>query len=271
MADTERPDLAALTVELLSAFVANNSVQSGDLAELIRTTHAALAIINAPPSADPAKPEFQPAVSVRKSLGSRDHILSLIDGKPYKTLKRHLAGHGLTPAEYRARYSLPADYPMTAPAYSEHRRAVANTRGFGRKRPVKAAVPVPIALKSAESPVEAVRQTGPDTTAATVSVSASKSKAAVVSPVKKKSVKPRAAGVEKASDAKSSAPSDAGSEAQTADAPVKPAKKAAVKSRRVPGAKAAAVAPAVKDTSPKTERAPRGKRSKTSADIGTVN
>ena len=65
-----------------------------------------------------------PAISVRKSLASADFILSLIDGKPYKTLKRHLAQHGLTPEQYRERYKLPKSYPMVAPAYSEARRAV---------------------------------------------------------------------------------------------------------------------------------------------------
>jgi predicted transcriptional regulator len=58
----------------------------------------------------------------------------MIDGKPYKTLKRHLSGHGLTPEGYRARYNLPASYPMVAPAYSERRREVAMKLGLGHKR-----------------------------------------------------------------------------------------------------------------------------------------
>lgn len=84
------------------------------------------------PTAD-EQPEFIPAVTVRKSLASKDHIISLIDGKPYKTLTRHLSTHGLTPAEYRARYNLKPDYPMTAPSYSEQRRAMAKKIGLGRK------------------------------------------------------------------------------------------------------------------------------------------
>jgi predicted transcriptional regulator len=72
-------------------------------------------------------------VSVRKSLASPDHIISMIDGKPYKTLRRHLAGHGLTPEQYRERYKLKADYPMVAAAYSESRRAMAKKIGLGRK------------------------------------------------------------------------------------------------------------------------------------------
>src|SRR6185369_9006468 len=80
----------------------------------------------------PAKQSHEPAVTVRKSLASREHILSLIDGKPYLTLKRHLGGHGLTPAQYRERYNLKPDYPMVAPAYAEKRRAIAKTIGLGR-------------------------------------------------------------------------------------------------------------------------------------------
>ena len=51
-------------------------------------------------------------MTARKSLASKDHIISMIDGKPYKTLRRHLSGHGLTPEQYRERYNLKPDYPM---------------------------------------------------------------------------------------------------------------------------------------------------------------
>jgi predicted transcriptional regulator len=132
MAETEQPDLTALTVQLLSAYVLNNTVPSEALAGLIETTRSALG--GGVTKEVASTPEFVAAVTVRKSLGSRDHLLSMIDGKPYKTLKRHLAGHGLTPEEYRARYNLPRDYPMVAPGYSEHRRDVAKKLGLGRKR-----------------------------------------------------------------------------------------------------------------------------------------
>jgi predicted transcriptional regulator len=128
MADADQSNLTMLTVDLLSAYVANNSVQHGDLSELIKSTHAALKSIDAPEEPAPVEPEHKPAVGIRKSLGSRTHILSMIDGKPYQTLKRHLSKHGLTPQEYRERYSLPRDYPMVAPAYSESRRAIAERR-----------------------------------------------------------------------------------------------------------------------------------------------
>ncbi|MFB0873155.1 MULTISPECIES: MucR family transcriptional regulator [unclassified Sphingobium] len=133
MADNETADVTALTVQLLSAFVSNNTVSSESLADLIKSTRAALTDDVSPP-APPAEPEHVPAVSIRKSLASDEHIISLIDGKPYKTLKRHLASHGLNEKEYRERYGLPASYPMVAPAYSATRRAVAERLGLGRKR-----------------------------------------------------------------------------------------------------------------------------------------
>ncbi|WP_176599323.1 MucR family transcriptional regulator [Sphingobium sp. 15-1] len=140
MADNNSPDITALTVQLVSAFVSNNSVASDDLAGLIKSTRAALTNELNPVIAAPETPAYTPAVSVRKSVSSPDHILSLIDGKPYKTLKRHLAANGLTADEYRARYKLPKSYPMVAASYSDTRRAVAAKIGLGRK-PVTSAVP----------------------------------------------------------------------------------------------------------------------------------
>jgi predicted transcriptional regulator len=145
---TEMPnDLTALTVDLLSAFVANNNVRTDDLPALIASTHAALAGLSASdaaPEAETAVAGPAPAVSARKSLGSREHIISMIDGKPYKTLKRHLSGHGMSPEQYRERYGLPATYPMVAPAYSEARRETAKRLGLGRKPAAAAPAPEPV-------------------------------------------------------------------------------------------------------------------------------
>jgi predicted transcriptional regulator len=74
-----------------------------------------------------------PAVTARRSLSSPDQIISMIDGKAYKTLRRHLSTHGLTPEQYRERYKLKADYPMVAPTYSEARRSMAKSIGLGQK------------------------------------------------------------------------------------------------------------------------------------------
>ncbi|HKX36323.1 MAG TPA: MucR family transcriptional regulator [Rhizorhapis sp.] len=140
MAEDTSADITTLTVQLLSAFVSNNSVPSDSLADLIRTTRVALTADQAASPAEAQAATYTPAVSVRKSLSSPEHILSMIDGKPYKTLKRHLATHGLSPDEYRQRYNLPKSYPLVAPSYSEARRAVATRLGLGRKPTPGAAV-----------------------------------------------------------------------------------------------------------------------------------
>lgn len=142
MSETESAsDIAALTVQLLSAYLANNTIASEDLAGLIRSTRAALTEDAASPVSEPAAPTYTPAVSVRKSVASPDHIISLVDGKPYKTLKRHLATHGLTPAEYRERYGLPASYPMVAPSFAARRREIAEKIGLGGRRRAAASQP----------------------------------------------------------------------------------------------------------------------------------
>lgn len=135
---SEENNLVAMTIEVVASYVAHNNIRPDDLPEFIAKTHAAISGISReaePPTADapPAEAAFTPAVTVRKSLASPDHILSMIDGKPYKSLKRHLGRHGLTPAEYRARYGLKAEYPMVAPGYSAQRREVAQRLGLGRK------------------------------------------------------------------------------------------------------------------------------------------
>lgn len=133
MADIEQPDVTALTVQLLSAYLANNIVAHTDIAELVRTTKAALVGDNISTSVEVETAAHAPAVTARKSLAASGHILSLIDGKPYKTLKRHLSKHGLTPESYRERYNLPATYPMVAPDFAAERRAIAKKIGLGRR------------------------------------------------------------------------------------------------------------------------------------------
>jgi len=142
----EENNLVEMTIEIVASYVAHNNIRPEDVPDFIAKTHAAITGIAKEPEAPaepapPAEAEYTPAVTVRKSLASPDHILSMIDGKPYKTLKRHLGTHGLTPAEYRARYGLKADYPMVAPGYSEQRRDVAKRLGLGRKRQEPAPAP----------------------------------------------------------------------------------------------------------------------------------
>lgn len=122
--------LIALTSDIVAAHVNNNSVPLEDVPALIRNVYGALADLRVPAAADR---KLEPAVSVRSSVKT-DHIVCLEDGKKMKMLKRHLTtAHGLTPAEYRARWGLAADYPMVAPEYVERRRALAEQMGLGRK------------------------------------------------------------------------------------------------------------------------------------------
>lgn len=127
-----------LATELTIAWLSNPNTraQAEDIPAFLRSMHDAVSSLGeAPveqPEGEPAQ-THEPAVTVRKSLSSPDHIISLIDGKPYRTLRRHLSRHGLTPEQYRERYGLKADYPMVAPAYAETRRDLAKKIGLGRK------------------------------------------------------------------------------------------------------------------------------------------
>ncbi|PTQ11463.1 transcriptional regulator [Sphingomonas oleivorans] len=136
MEQDQNETLVSLTAEIVSSFVANNRISTNEVADLIRNTHDALGGLGR--TAEPDGPQHSPAVSVRASLKSKDHIVSLIDGKPYKMLKRHLQKHGLTPEQYRERFNLPANYPMVASAYAEARRDLARTIGLGRKAALQA-------------------------------------------------------------------------------------------------------------------------------------
>ena len=127
-----------LAAELTAAWLANPNTRTNadDVPAFLRSMHAAVAQLSGastPPTTEEPAQTYEPAVTVRKSLASPDHIISMIDGKPYKTLRRHLSSNGLTPEEYRARYNLKADYPMVAPTYSEARRTMAKSIGLGRK------------------------------------------------------------------------------------------------------------------------------------------
>jgi predicted transcriptional regulator len=155
MSDENASNAVELATELTIAWLGNqnNHVSADDVPAFLKMMHATIAQLAGGASGsgdvrDDAAPrqEFTAAVTVRKSLASKDHIISMIDGKPYRTLKRHLSGHGLTPAEYRARFNLKADYPMVAESYSEARRAMARRIGLGKKgRQAKvAAAPLPV-------------------------------------------------------------------------------------------------------------------------------
>jgi len=126
-----REFLATLTADIVSAHVSNNSVSPTDLPGLIHSVYNSLAGLGGAPAVVEEKPV--PAVSIRSSI-KPDYIVCLEDGKKLKMLKRHLMTHyNMTPDQYRARWNLPADYPMVAPNYAEKRRELAKKIGLGRK------------------------------------------------------------------------------------------------------------------------------------------
>ncbi|MDY6949614.1 MAG: MucR family transcriptional regulator [Pseudomonadota bacterium] len=130
--DAKNEMLITLTSDIVAAHVSNNSVAVSDLPLLIQNVHAALSGLDAPADAPEVKQE--PAVSVRASV-KPDYIVCLEDGKKLKMLKRHLMTHyQMTPEDYRAKWNLPADYPMVAPNYAEQRRSLAKKIGLGTSR-----------------------------------------------------------------------------------------------------------------------------------------
>jgi predicted transcriptional regulator len=136
--DLAQTDAVELATELTIAWLSNPNTRANpnEVPDFLRTMHEAVAGLSGnkqEAEQAPADEEHLPAVSVRKSLASRDHIISLVDGKPYKSLRRHLSKHGMTPDDYRKRYGLKADYPMVAPAYADRRREMAKKIGLGRK------------------------------------------------------------------------------------------------------------------------------------------
>ena len=123
--------LITLTSDIVAAHVSNNNVDVEEVPSLISKVYGALSGLGQPAIVEEKAPE--PAVSVRASV-KPDYIVCLEDGKKLKMLKRHLMTHyQMTPEDYRARWNLPADYPMVAPSYAEKRRDLAKKIGLGRK------------------------------------------------------------------------------------------------------------------------------------------
>jgi predicted transcriptional regulator len=122
-----------LTAQIVSAYVGNNTVPSGEIANLIGQVHAALRRVSGGQAAAPAEPA-KPAVPVKRSINS-EYIVCLEDGKKFKSLKRHLrTQYNITPEQYREKWGLSADYPMVAPAYAAARSQLAKQMGLGQQR-----------------------------------------------------------------------------------------------------------------------------------------
>ncbi len=123
--------LITLTSEIVAAHVSNNSVSANELSALISNVYSALSNLEGADAETENRPD--PVVSVRASV-KKDHIACLECGKKRKVLKRHLStGHGMTPDEYRQKWSLGPDYPMVAPNYAANRSDMAKKLGLGRK------------------------------------------------------------------------------------------------------------------------------------------
>jgi predicted transcriptional regulator len=120
----------AYATTIVSAYVRTNTLQTNELPDLFRSVHAALMGLSRRPDEVPELPK--PAVPVKKSI-YKDYLVCLEDGLKFKSLKRHLRSkYGMSPEEYRAKWALPADYPMVAPGYSEKRSKLAKKMGLGR-------------------------------------------------------------------------------------------------------------------------------------------
>ncbi|WP_454884295.1 MucR family transcriptional regulator [Sphingomonas oryzagri] len=148
-------DLIALTADIVSAHVSNNSVPAAEVAPLIQTVYAALEKATAP-AVEEARPE--PVVPVRASV-KHDYIVCLEDGKKLKMLKRYLrTNYAMSPEEYRTKWGLPRDYPMVAPAYAEQRKELAKKIGLGRKPAQLVAKAKPNAKPKVPSGTEALEK-----------------------------------------------------------------------------------------------------------------
>ncbi|HZA92901.1 MAG TPA: MucR family transcriptional regulator [Gemmatimonadales bacterium] len=145
-----------LAAEIVSAFVSNNSVPSAELPELIASVHSALAKVANGQTEKPAEAPVPP-VSIKKSI-TPDHLISLEDGRRYKSLKRHLKGRGLSPEQYREKWGLPRDYPMVAPNYAKQRSELAKALGLGQLRRNRAAGSEPAAqVETTPEPTKGAR------------------------------------------------------------------------------------------------------------------
>ena len=135
-------NLVELAADVVAAYVSNNAVSMAELPSLIAQVHKAL-VATATGSVEKPVEALTPAVSIKKSIHP-DYIVCLEDGKKFKSLKRHLrTKYDLSPEDYRAKWGLPADYPMVAPNYAAARSELAKSMGLGQQRRKTVAAPEP--------------------------------------------------------------------------------------------------------------------------------
>jgi predicted transcriptional regulator len=136
-------EMVALTGQITAAYLRGNELPAVDIASLIGIVYSSLLHLVQPVPLQQQEETWKPAVPIRKSV-TTEYIVCLEDGKKLKMLKRHLStAYAMTPDQYRAKWNLPADYPMVAPAYAEKRSDLARASGLGRRRAVPEPVPVP--------------------------------------------------------------------------------------------------------------------------------
>ncbi len=129
-----QPVTLEMAAEVVAAFVSNNPLPRGEPPALIQTIHDTLARLSAGvENSTPKEEPNEPAVSIRKSV-TPGYLICLEDGKHFKSLKRHLAAHGLTPEQYRAKWKLPSDYPMVAANYAASWSAMAKMANEGGRK-----------------------------------------------------------------------------------------------------------------------------------------
>jgi len=129
----DKSDITSLTMMIVAAYVSHHQLPVSELPRLIQSVRDSLSKLTAPADEPTPKEELRPAVPIKKSV-TADYIICLEDGKKLKMLKRHLmSSYGMTPDEYRAKWNLPADYPMVAPNYAKARSDLAVKLGLGRR------------------------------------------------------------------------------------------------------------------------------------------
>ena len=124
-------ELLRMTSEIVSSFVSNNPVTTDSLPDVIRSVYRTVSALSGAPEIRTDE-KLKPAVPISKSV-TEDYIICLEDGRKLKMLKRYLRSrYDMSPDEYRRRWSLPADYPMVAPSYTERRSEFAKKIGLGK-------------------------------------------------------------------------------------------------------------------------------------------
>lgn len=153
----DQVSLIELTTDIVAAYVSDNSVPTSEMPAFLAAIHGAISGLGSVTTLAKPKVDRATPAQIRKSI-THDALISFEDGRPYKTLKRHLKGVGLTLDEYREKWGLPVDYPMTAPSYSEMRSALAKNTGLGNLRRNAA----PKVAEVAETITEAPKAPGPE-------------------------------------------------------------------------------------------------------------